>query len=156
MNKDVLSTLLAQELDFQFDKFNNDIAWKLGVLLTNSAKKDGSAVSIEIYAFGQTLFSYSLAGTSADNHTWVKRKRQSVLRFGHSSLYLSKYNELKGRDFERLPHIDSKEYCVHGGAFPIRIKDSGLIGSITVSGLSQQEDHDLIIKNLNELLSKEP
>ena len=41
----------------------------------------------------------------------------------------------------------------HGGCFPIRLAGSTLvIGAITVSGLPQREDHDLLTRTLAEFL----
>jgi uncharacterized protein (UPF0303 family) len=44
------------------------------------------------------------------------------------------------------------EYMPHGGSFPIRIAGSTCIGAITVSGLPQREDHDLLTRALAEFL----
>ena len=40
----------------------------------------------------------------------------------------------------------------HGGSFPIRIAGSTCIGAITVSGLPQREDHDLLTRTLAKFL----
>ena len=44
----------------------------------------------------------------------------------------------------------------HGGCFPTRLTGSSLvIGAITVSGLPQREDHDLLTRALAEFLGIE-
>ena len=93
-----------------------------------------------------------MSGTQLDNHHWIKRKRQSVLRFGHSLYYLGQYNKSKNREFEQQVHINAYDYCAHGGAFPIRIKKCGLVRVVTVSGLPQEEDHQMVIDTLTELI----
>ena len=148
MNHDHLTTLLEQETELKFSQFNNDIAWKLGYAIKEAAERLSASVAIEIYAFEQVLFSYAMPGTIKDHQDWAKRKRQSVMRFGHSSYYLGQYNTSKSRDFEGQAHIDAQQYCAHGGAFPIRIKEVGLIGAITVSGLPQEDDHMLVVNTL--------
>jgi uncharacterized protein (UPF0303 family) len=150
MNKDILSELLEQETELQLSHFNHDTAWELGCSLKSAAEERSAAVLIEVYAFEQVLFSYAMEGSSKDKQDWAKRKRQSVLRFGHSSHYLGHYNASKQRDFESQPHIDANEYCAHGGAFPIRIKGSGLVGVVTVSGLPSEEDHNMVISALRK------
>ena len=109
MNTEILRELLAQEDEIQFQYFNNQTAWDLGNLIKLAAEQLSVSVAIEVYAFEHVLFSYFMPGTNKDNHEWVRRKRQSVIRFGHSSYYQGQYNASKGRDFEVQPHIDPKE-----------------------------------------------
>lgn len=146
-----LQDLLDQETTLQFNEFNNEIAWQLGCLLKQLAETKKAQVAIEIYAFNQTVFSYAMEGTNPDNLFWIKRKRESVLRFGHSTYYLNQSHQSKNTEFEQQIHIDPLEYCAHGGAFPIRIKNCGLVGVVIVSGLPQKEDHQLVIDVLKTL-----
>ena len=44
--------------------------------------------------------------------------------------------------------LDEKEYLAKGGAIPIFVKNTGMIGIITVSGLHDEEDHKIIIDAL--------
>ena len=46
-----------------------------------------------------------------------------------------------------------QEYAAHGGSFPIILKGSGVVGTITVSGLAQEEDHLLVVNTLRDYLS---
>ncbi|WP_443146986.1 heme-binding protein [Paenibacillus sp. HWE-109] len=47
------------------------------------------------------------------------------------------------------------EYAANGSAFPIVIANMGFIGTITVAGLSQEEDHAFEITVLKGFLNKE-
>ncbi|WP_336314494.1 heme-binding protein [Vibrio tubiashii] len=49
-------------------------------------------------------------------------------------------------------HIDATEYCAHGGSFPVRIKHCGVVGAITVAGLPQLDDHNLVVSVLRKYL----
>ncbi len=149
-----IKTLLEQEAEIQFDFFNNQSAWELGNLIKTSAEALGVSVAIEVYAFEHVLFCYLMPGTNKDNHEWIKRKRQSVMRFGHSSFYLGQHYASQNRNFETVPYIDPKEYGAHGGSFPIRIKNSGIVGAVTVSGLPQETDHQLAIDALRQLINR--
>lgn len=154
MNNQILEELLTQEEEIQLPYFNNQTAWELGNLIKIAAEKRAVSVAIEVYAFEHVLFSYFMPGTTKDNHDWVRRKRQSVMRFGHSSYYQGQYSASKNRDFEVQPHIDPKEYCAHGGSFPIRIINSGIVGAVTVSGLPQEIDHQLAVDALRQIMEK--
>lgn len=154
MSNDLLQELLTQEEELQLTHFNNQTAWELGNFIKQAAEQHSFAIAFEIYAFEQVLFSYFMPGTNKDNQDWIRRKRQSVMRFGHSSYYQGQYNASKNRDFEAQPHIDPKEYCAHGGAFPIRIKNSGLVGVVTVSGLPQEIDHQLAVDAMRQIIKQ--
>lgn len=155
MNNEILNELLAQEDELQLHHFNNTTAWELGNLIKLGAANISASISIEVYAFEQVVFSYAMPGTSKDQQDWIRRKRNSVMRFGHSSYYQGQYNASKNRDFEAIPYLDPKEYCAHGGSFPIRIKNSGIIGAVTVSGLPQETDHQLAVDAMREIVSQQ-
>ncbi len=155
MNDEILTELLTQEEELQFHHFNNATAWELGNLIKIAAEKLSVSVSIDVYAFEQVVFSYAMPGTSKDQQDWIRRKRNSVMRFGHSSYYQGQYNAAKNRDFETIPYLDPKEYCAHGGSLPIRLKNCGIIGAVTVSGLPQETDHQLAVDALREIVRQQ-
>jgi uncharacterized protein (UPF0303 family) len=45
-----------------------------------------------------------------------------------------------------------KDYSTHGGSFPIFVAGAGCVGTITVSGLPQREDHGLVVSVLQDYL----
>jgi len=44
-------------------------------------------------------------------------------------------------------------FAAHGGAFPIRIRDVGVVGSISVSGLPQADDHAFVVEMIEAFLA---
>jgi uncharacterized protein (UPF0303 family) len=44
-------------------------------------------------------------------------------------------------------------YATHGGAFPLRICNVGVIGTITVSGLPQADDYAFVVESIDRFLT---
>jgi uncharacterized protein (UPF0303 family) len=56
--------------------------------------------------------------------------------------------QLKGTTLAERFGLMLNEFAAHGGSFPIAVAGSGVIGSATVSGLPQREDHQLVVEAL--------
>jgi uncharacterized protein (UPF0303 family) len=152
---DILKQLLQEEQELQFTKFNEDTAWQIGGQLVERAVSEGLPVAIDISRGNHQLFHVSLRGTSADNDEWIKRKVRLVYRFGHSSFYMGQLLKSKGKRLEEAYLLSENDYAPHGGCFPIIIRDTGVIGTITVSGLAQEEDHKLVVQAIKDFLAQE-
>ncbi len=152
MPDDVLGELLAQERELQLDSFDNAAAWELGGRLVSAARAGGHGVTVDITRGEQQLFHAALDGTSADNDAWIVRKNNVVRRFGHSSYYVGRECEAAGQSLEERFFVDPREYSAHGGAFPIAVRGVGVVGTVTVSGLPQAEDHRLVVSVLRDFL----
>ena len=148
---DLLARLEAEEEELQFTAFTNDTAWELGHALVAAARRDTLAVTVDIRRGEQQLFHYALAGTAADNDEWIERKNRVVRRFGHSTLYM---RAAEGDAFADNYLLDPKLYAAHGGAFPVIVRDVGVVGTVTVSGLPQEEDHRLVVSVLRAFLAQ--
>jgi uncharacterized protein (UPF0303 family) len=145
-----LATIARQEADLIFPAFDYDTAWRLGLSLRELALTRKHLIVIDIRRFGQPhqpLF-YSALGGTPDNARWVQRKSNVVARFHRSSYAIGLTLEQTNRTFAERYSLPDADYAAHGGSFPIRVETAGIIGSITVSGLTQREDHNLIIETL--------
>lgn len=154
ISQDFLDDLLAQEERLQFPSFDNDTAIELGLLLVELGRSRSLPITIDVRRAGQQLFHVALPGTSADNDEWVVRKNAVVMRFGHSSYYMGRRAALKDVPFHEAMLVDPREYAAHGGAFPIRVIGTGLVGTATVSGLPQHEDHALVVEAIESFLAR--
>lgn len=152
---EILKRLLEEEQELQFTKFNETTAWQIGSQLVEQAMREKLPVSIDIKRGDHQIFHASLQGTSADNDEWIKRKARLVYRFGHSSFYMGQFLKSKGKRIEEVYLISESDYAAHGGCFPIIVKDMGMIGTITVSGLPQEEDHKLVVQTIRKYLAQE-
>jgi uncharacterized protein (UPF0303 family) len=151
---EMLEKLLREEEELQFISFNEDTAWQIGSQLVKDTKNKNLPVTIDITRGGQQLFHASRPGASADNDEWIKRKVRLVYRFGHSSYYMGQFLKSRKKSIEEMYLLPESEYAPHGGCFPIIIKGSGIIGTITVSGLTQEEDHKLVVRAIRDYLNQ--
>jgi uncharacterized protein (UPF0303 family) len=151
---DLIARIEEQERRLVFAGFDNDDAWRLGNVLVELARARGAAVTIDIRRNGHQLFHVALPGTSADNDAWILRKVRTVDRYGHSSYLLGLRAVAKGTTFEASSRLDADTYAAHGGCFPITVAGTGPVGTVTVSGLPQADDHELVVAALESYLGK--
>jgi uncharacterized protein (UPF0303 family) len=148
----LIARIEQQERQLVFAAFDNDDAWRLGNVLVDLARARSAAVTIDIRRNGQQLFHAARPGTSADNDAWIQRKVRTVDRYGHSSYLIGLRSVARGTTFEESSRLDPDTYAAHGGAFPIILAGTGPIGTVTVSGLPQGDDHDLVVAALESYL----
>lgn len=144
--------LEAQEARLVLPRFTYDDAWTLGKMLFDLAHGREAPVAIDIRRGGQQLFHCALPGSSADNDAWIDRKRRVVERYGASSFLVGARFRAKGSTFEESSRLDPDRYAAHGGSFPITVRGAGVVGTVTVSGLPQEEDHALVVMALERML----
>jgi uncharacterized protein (UPF0303 family) len=143
-----IETLKQQEQALRFASFDNDAALAIGNRIIEQAKADKVAVSVDITVNRNPLFFHAMAGTSANNIDWIRRKSNVVNRTGHASFYLYTEATRRGQDLDNLPTFDAKDFAASGGSFPIFVKGTGQIGTITVSGLAGVDDHRMVVRAL--------
>ena len=139
----------------QFTSFSNEDALKIGLAIRDMAEKKFGPVAIEIEVNGLVIFHYSMPGTNGRNNMWVERKANMVRVSQVSTLHAMQLRERDKKDMQADWGLDPMEYAAIGGGFPIRLKGTGIIGAIAVSGLPHTEDHHLIVETLAELFGVE-
>jgi uncharacterized protein (UPF0303 family) len=150
-----LAILALQQRELQFAHFDEEMAWRLGVRLRDWASHRRLGVVIDVRRFGQPLFYSALAGTTPDNVEWVRRKSNLVARFHKPSYLVGLELERKQTTLLEKYGLPITEYVAHGGGFPLTVTGAGVIGSVTVSGLPQREDHELVVEALCAELGKD-
>lgn len=150
--EDELAQLAQEEHLLQFEFFNAETAWELGSRLKRAAESRGVSVSIEIRLAGQTLFYYAMPGTTPDNAEWIRRKRNVVERFRQSSYAIGVRLKQRQSTLEERYGLSQRDYTAHGGCFPLILRNTGCVGTITVSGAPQLEDHQLVTQTIADFL----
>jgi uncharacterized protein (UPF0303 family) len=148
----LIETLRDQEQRLQFGSFDLNDAWALGTLLVDTARARSLGVTVDITRGDQQVFHAALPGTTPDNDEWIARKVRTVRRFQHSSFLVGRLAELDGVDFHEVFGLSTALFVAHGGSFPIIVRGSGQVGTVTVSGLPQADDHALVVEVLEAFL----
>ncbi|MFC5651326.1 heme-degrading domain-containing protein [Paenibacillus solisilvae] len=146
-----LERLLQQEDDLQFPEFTNHTAFQIGCRLIEKAVQESKSIAVTIVRDGEMLFHSKMEGTNAGNDSWIKRKSNVVHHFGHSSYYMHVLFKSNGSSIESSS-LDSADYAAEGGAFPLILKNVGIVGTIAASGLPGDQDHQIIVSVLEEFL----
>jgi len=150
-----LARIALQEQELQFARFDEETAWKLGSQLRVLAMARKLSLVVDVRRIGQPLFYTALPGTTPDNVEWVRRKSNVTARFHRSSYAIGREMEQKKSNLFDRYGLPLSDYASHGGSFPIRVTGAGVIGSVTVSGLRQRADHELVVEALCGQLGKE-
>ncbi len=150
---DVIAELENQERELVFESFDHADAWRLGSRITQIAQEAGHAVGIDIRRRGLILFRAALPGITPDQESWIDRKSALVLRMEHSSALVDARHSAAGIDAAAIGWLGS-DYAITGGSFPIRVRGVGVVAAATASGLSSQEDHDLVVAGIRSYLAE--
>ncbi|KAL4788317.1 hypothetical protein BJX76DRAFT_316196 [Aspergillus varians] len=160
-----------------FTSFTSTTAWTLGLALRDrilslpATQRKPALISITLSGALEPHVVFQCAtepGTLADNEVWVRRKRNTVLRWGVSS-WLMRQKMIAGQrgvtdgveeafvgKFALASSSGGKnadEFAIHGGGFPVRVQGvDGVVGVIVVSGLKQEDDHQVIVEVVKDFI----
>lgn len=154
-----LAALREEGQSVTFASFTAEDAFELGhqlfARLAPLAPEKSALISICLANSGQVVFQCMTgSGITPDNEHWVRRKRNTVLRFGVSSWFMHcKFQGDEAAFAAKFAISDEKkgEYAIHGGAVPIYVQGvEGVVAVVIVSGLAQSEDHGVIFDVIKE------
>lgn len=141
----ILAGLELEHSTLRFPEFTCKSALDIGSFLVEKAKSGQKPITIDITAGQQQLFHCALEGTTYDNDQWVIRKNRVVNKFKKSSYYISILLMSQNKSIEEAYGLSSVEYAPFGGSYPILTESDSFIGTITVSGLPDHEDHEMVV-----------
>jgi len=152
--KEDIERLIAQEQALRFRKFDEETAFEVGSQCRSLAISRKLPIVIDVRLLGRPLFYCAMPGSSPDNPEWVRRKINVVMRYYRSSYRMNRELALKGEELEESRGVSPLDYAPHGGSFPVHVAGAGIIGTVTVSGLPQRDDHNLVVEVLASILNK--
>jgi uncharacterized protein (UPF0303 family) len=150
-----LERIALQERELRLPRLDAQVAWDLGSRLREMALERRLSLVIDVRRFGQQLFYSALDGTTPDNGEWVRRKTSVVARFHHSSYWVGLTQKSKGTNLLDRYGLAVADYAADGGSFPLHVEGAGIVGSVTVSGLPQRDDHNLVVEALCAMLGRD-
>lgn len=150
-----LEYIALQERELVLPCLDAQTAWELGSRLRALAAARELAVVIDVRRFGQPLFYAAMEATTPDNVEWVRRKSNVVARFHRSSYAVGIKEKIKSESICETQGLALADYATHGGSFPLRVAGSGVVGSVTVSGLPMRADHELVVEALCAILNRD-
>ncbi len=142
-----------QEERLRFDSFSNETALEIGLAIVEKLKTKGDGTAVEIILNGCTVFKYGLNGSNSHNSMWLRRKANTVNTVHKSSLHVGAILEADNEDIEKDWHLEHKDYATLGGGFPIYVNGTGVVGSICVSGLPHETDHQTVVDAIESYLA---
>lgn len=148
-----LKRVEAEERELVLESFDHDDALTLGLALVEKARARNLPIAVDIERCGQRLFHAALPGSAPDNAAWIERKKRLVNRTFKSSYATGLKLRIEQRTLAQALFLDEQEYAPHGGCVPVVVRGVGFVGTVTVSGLPQRDDHQLVVEALREHLA---
>lgn len=143
-----IAQLKIQEQSLQFQSFTEQEAWNLGEAMRGAAMAKKYPFVIDIRSGGRKLFYTALPGSVPENENWVQRKINIVMAKHKSSYHIGRELAQNGKTLDQALGFNPIDIAPHGGCFPIIIKNVGVVGTITVSGIPQRDDHNFVIEHI--------
>lgn len=147
-----LAAIAAQEKALHFDRFNLSTGLALGRHLLDMAEARALGVAIDVSLHAMPVFYAATPGSTPDNPSWIRRKRNTTLRFLRASYAVGLGLQQKGETLTGKFALPDADFAAHGGSVPILVTGTGCIGAVTVSGLPQRDDHNLVVEALCAML----
>lgn len=149
------------------------MALRARLLSLPAGQRKPAFISIAL-ANGHVVFQAATEpGTVLDNENWVRRKRNTVLRWGVSSwamrmktaaglgrVHAAAADEIEAVFVKKFALASGSagavadDYAIHGGGYPVRVRGvEGVVAVVVVSGLKQEDDHEVVVETVRELVA---
>ncbi len=157
-----LAALLEQERLLRVSgDFGAAAALGLCFEVASLAQDYDRGVGMRVYreSDGMVLAQWFMDDKAPRNEAFVEGKRQAALRCGHASLWMEVAHELAGEwqdEFDALSGAKdlsvAAECCPAAGAFPLRTADGEWIATLSLSGLHDGLDQEIVVRALADYL----
>ncbi|MBG6179341.1 heme-degrading domain-containing protein [Arthrobacter sp. CAN_A1] len=145
---ELITRIELEMAELQFPGFTLHDSLSLGQRLVTLGADRGLPIAIDISRANQVLFHVALPGATPDNDLWAAAKARTAARYQEPSYLVGLRAQLSGTPMEDNPLFDTTVFAAHGGSFPLYVRGVGPVATVTVSGLPQRDDHDLVVEAL--------
>ncbi|PKK40117.1 Acetylornithine deacetylase/Succinyl-diaminopimelate desuccinylase [Clostridiaceae bacterium JG1575] len=108
-------------------------------------QREAPDVGVDLFLNGRCALRYLPDELGQDKEDWLLRKRRTVLYFGLSTQALGEKLQQDGSLLETRYGCSQREMTLVAGGVPIFQPKGGLLGAISITGRSPQEDHELAL-----------
>lgn len=149
----MLCEVIEQEKRLRFSRLDLDTIYAVCDEAWRQLSDMGASCYIRACVGGCVVYSRCMPGASRNNEEWARRKGALCERYWRSSLHTVLAMTSQGKTLEEAG-LSSVDYGFSGGSFPILLESGICVGSITVSGLSGEEDHAVVVAALGKVLGR--
>lgn len=149
----MLNKIATIEQAYTFSTFDANIAFKLGMFYLNQAQKDNLPIVVDISSNDLVFFHFANTGSTTNNEHFIQRKKNTVMRFYHSTWWVSHKVKHDVQAMHEKYGTNNQDFSLLYGGWPIIVQGLGVIGSICISGLTQEQDNQLIMDGLNQFFT---
>ena len=143
----------AQEEQFVLDHFTQKDVRGMAEIMFEICDEYQMSFAFSIYLNGVTVFQYLPEGTGKCHAEWMRKKINTVMTMGMSTMRLWALGDMLGK--KRVPSFLPADDIVEcGGGFPIKVNSAGLIGAIACSGPGDQNDHEFCLEVMKRYTEK--
>lgn len=142
-NADDVARILTQERGLVFPEFSEEVGFRILALVRDRAVAEAMPIVCDVRTWDRPIAYMAMPGSSGDNPVWALRKSNTVKRLLKSS-YRAML-EVGEKMFPPHRNLPVEEFALSGGSFPISVRGAGIIGTITVSGMHERIDHEIVV-----------
>ena len=142
------AVLLEQEQRLRLDHIDEITCYRIGSWIAEQALQASQTVTVVVVLHGRTVYKAALPGTFPGNDTIIDGKARVSQLGQHSSLYERNRYLASGTTFEDATGLTQPDYAPYGGSVPMLSTTGACEGLVIVSGLSQEDDHDLAVAGI--------
>lgn len=146
--------LTEQENELVLDRFTHQDALEMGLGIIALAQENDVNVAIHIEKNRVPLFTHLMEGTTEENHYWLYRKKRVVDHYQKSSAFIEARFKESDATHDEHSLLAPERYQAVGGSIPIRVEGVGMVGTVTVAGLTGELDHRYAVRGMKRLLER--